>query len=666
MLDGRPDGASNPSTTTLVGQNVPVPRVDPVERILNLLTLLHESEIPLSRAEIIEQMAAGSTPYPDDPAALHQLFSSDRRTITAGLGVVIHQRVRGGEHAGQTEYWVDSAEIRLPELDLDDDERLVLALALAAVSRSVPQAGEAQLKLGTGWIGEAPLDLALEVPDPVVVLLDAIRSSQVVEILPGPLEATSGPVVIAPMAIVLSRGAWFSIGYAPGQTETPIAQHIDAVSTVSVQPGPAPVCTPLDEAMVEELLGRQRMLEIVATVRVDAIAAVRASLSDRVISRVADGDDVVMEVRIDDMALFRDWLFTLGHRAIVEQPASLRDQIAQWLADMVSAPPRVIDIPDLPAGPARRPGPEPAAQRLHRLLAIVPWLYRQRSVRVAEIAERVGASVRQVVRDLTLASMCGLPPYTSDSLYGFWVETDPDTSEEVVNVLHPNLLVDAVRLTTRQAASVAVALAALEALGGEPSDAVARLRAKLDAALGGADIRIELEEPPLLGALRAATEQHHQVRIGYVDLDDEITERIVDPLKLFVDRGHAYVITDDHLRGAERVFRVDRVISVEPTGATFTPRPVTPPAGRVWEWMIPDRQVVIVVPPGCEWVRERYAVTASSALDDGSMLLWLSVVSDTWLGALLIRCGAGAQVLSPPELTGLSSRLAAELAERYR
>ena len=654
------------STVRSISQTDDVSRVDPVERILNLLTLLHESEVALSRAEIVEQMAAGSTPYPADPAALHQLFSSDRRTITAGLGVVIHQRVRGGEYAGQTEYWVDSSEIRLPDLDLDDDERLVLALALATVSRSVPQAGEAQLKLGTGWIGEAPLDLALDVPDPVVALLDAIRSSQVVEILPGPLEATAGAVVMAPTAVVLSQGAWFAIGCGLDGPDTPIAQHIDAICTVTMRADRFPRCAPLDETTVEELLGRERSAEIVATVRVDAIAAVRASLSDRVISRISDGDEVLMEVRIDDMALFRDWLFSLGHRAIVEQPPSLRDQIAGWLQDMVTAPQRTIEIPEMPADPGRRPGPEPVAQRLHRLLAIVPWLYRQRSVRVAEIAERVGASVRQVVRDLTLASMCGLPPYTSDSLYGFWVETDPDTSDEVVNVLHPNLLVDAVRLTTRQAASVAVALAALEALGAEPTDAVARLRTKLDAALGGADIRIELEEPPLLGELRAATEQHRQVRIGYVDLDDEITERVVDPLKLFVDRGHAYVITDDHLRGAERVFRVDRVISIEPTGATFAPRPVTPPAGRVWEWMIPDRQVVIVVPPGCDWVRDRYAVAASVTLEDGSMVLWLSVVSDSWLASLLIRCGAGAQVLAPPEMAGLSSRLAAELADRYR
>lgn len=649
-----------------IDQTVRVPRVDPVERILNLLTLLHESRVPLSRAQIVEQMAEGSTPYPEDADALHQLFSSDRRTITAGLGVVIHQRIRSGEFAGQTEYWVDTSQIHLPDLGLDDDERLVLALALASVSRSVPQAGEAQLKLGTGWIGEAPLDLAFEVPDPVVVLVDAIRSRSDVEIAQTSLVGASSTETITPAAVVLSGGAWFCIGCVPGDITVPMVQRIDATSAVTIGAPTTHRCAALDEQTIAGLLGQRRFEEMVATVRVDAIAAVRASLSDRIMSRVEDGTDVVMEVRVDDMGLFRDWLFSLGPRAIVERPASLRATIAKWLEDMVDAPRRAIEVGPPPAEPGRRPGPEPVAQRLHRLLAIVPWLYRQRSVPVSEIAERVGASVRQVVRDLTLASMCGLPPYTSDALYGFWVDTDAETSEAVVNVLEPNLLVDAVRLTTRQAASVAVALSALEALGGEHGDAVRRLRTKLDDALGGADIRVQLDEPPFLGAVRVATERHDQIRIQYVDLDDEITERVIDPLKLFVDRGHSYVICDDHLRGAERVFRVDRVISVEPTGKRFDPRPVTPPAGRIWEWMVPDRQVVVVLPAGCEWVRDRYATTATTTLADGSMVVWLSVVSDTWLGALLIRCGTGAQVLSPPEMVDLSGRLAAELLERYR
>ena len=142
--------------------------------------------------------------------------------------------------------------------------------------------------------------------------------------------------------------------------------------------------------------------------------------------------------------------------------------------------------------------------------------------------------------------------------------------------------------------------------------------------------------------MRAAVERSERIRIEYVDLDDRVTERRVDPLKLFVDRGSAYLITDDHLRGEERVFRVDRLLSVAPTGEHFAPRRVTPPAGRTWAWMVPDREVVVRLPPGSQWVLDRYATTAHLTSDDGWLTVWLSVVSERWLTALLLRCGPGA------------------------
>jgi predicted DNA-binding transcriptional regulator YafY len=154
--------------TCSVVQTKRMARVDPVERVLNLLALLHESSQPLTRAQIAAKMARGSTPYASDAEALHQQFSADRRTLTLGLGVVVHQRVKGGSEAGQTEYWIDPAELRLPELHLDPEEQLVVALALAAVRRSVPLAGEAALKLSPVWAPSSPIDFVIDLPDPVV------------------------------------------------------------------------------------------------------------------------------------------------------------------------------------------------------------------------------------------------------------------------------------------------------------------------------------------------------------------------------------------------------------------------------------------------------------------------------------------------------------------
>lgn len=211
---------------------------------------------------------------------------------------------------------------------------------------------------------------------------------------------------------------------------------------------------------------------------------------------------------------------------------------------------------------------------------------------------------------------------------------------------------------------MAVALSALAALAGTDRAVVDRLRRKLDGALGGVDVRVRVEEPPLLDVVRRAAEDGERLRIRYVDLDDVVTERDVDPLKVFVDRGHSYVYTDDHLRGAERVFRVDRIVEAGPTGVRFTPRPVTPPAGSSWEWMVPDREVVVRLPPGAEAELDRTATLAHIVEDDGSVVAWLSVVSEAWLASLLVRCGPGAEVLDPPELVDVARRRCARQLAR--
>lgn len=640
-------------------------RVDPVERILNLLTLLHESPRPLTRAEIVERMARGSTPYPTDPDALHQLFANDRRTISNDLGVRINQRPAGGDQAGQTEYWVESVDLAFPELELDEEERLVLSLSLGALSRSDPFAGEALLKIGDSPLGrvELDLDLGVEVPRPVVHLIEACRRAQLVRLVD-----RGGGRLVSPAAVVFSRGSWFCVGTDGGEDMTLRVERIDREATVVTMVRDAEsVARPvrLDAARIQELVRGSGAGGDTAVVEVDVPTAVRAGLSDRVIDSEEYDDRVLLRVSVGDPVVFRHWLFALGDGARVLGPEDLRRSVVDWLTAMAEAPVADRSVPPRPPRAGRTSGPEPAAQRLHRLLAIVPWLYRQRSVPVAEIAARVGASVDQVVRDLTLASMCGVPPYTTDALYGFWVDTDPDDGQSVVNVLHANFLVDTVRLSPRQAAAVSVALAGVDALGGDEVAAARRLRDKLDTAFGDAAVHVDLDAPLHLSDLRAAVQRGERTRIEYVDLDDVVTTREIDPLRVFIDRGHSYVIADDRLRGAERVFRVDRILSVAGTGEWFEPRPVTAPAGQSWEWMVPDREVVVVVPAGNEWVIDRYATTASMIDDDGSLVIWLSVVSDRWLESLLLRCGPGTAVLAPEDSRDLVAATARTVLARY-
>src|SRR6185436_7407385 len=57
-----------------------------------------------------------------------------------------------------------------------------------------------------------------------------------------------------------------------------------------------------------------------------------------------------------------------------------------------------------------------AAERLQRMLAVVPWVIAHPGVRLAEVAGRFGIPERELERDLEVLPLCGLPPYTPDTL----------------------------------------------------------------------------------------------------------------------------------------------------------------------------------------------------------------------------------------------------------
>ncbi|MGE5763764.1 MAG: protein pafC, partial [Mycobacterium leprae] len=63
-----------------------------------------------------------------------------------------------------------------------------------------------------------------------------------------------------------------------------------------------------------------------------------------------------------------------------------------------------------------------ATARLPRLLALVPYLLHHPGAEVGHVARLFGVSERQLLADLTLVWMCGLPGHTPGDLIEVSVE----------------------------------------------------------------------------------------------------------------------------------------------------------------------------------------------------------------------------------------------------
>jgi len=316
-----------------------------------------------------------------------------------------------------------------------------------------------------------------------------------------------------------------------------------------------------------------------------------------------------------------------------------------------------------------------AGQRLHRLLAVLTWLARQGRAPVAELAERFGLSPDELIADLELAACCGLPPYTPDQLMEIMVD-----EQEVVANLGPELARPR-RLTAAEGFALAAAARAIEAVpGADPDGSLARGLDKLEAVLGHRDrLRIDLGEPPHLAELRGAVESGAQVELGYYSVSsDEESLRVVDPLSVLALDGHWYLDGYCHRAGDRRRFRVDRVLSVRPTGKTVdggvsdsssegssAPRP-----GDVGEAAFvpgPDAVVARVAVDGEGlWLTDAVPTVGLESLPDGRTVVLLAVASPVWFDRLLLRLGPHAEVLGPPELVDAGRRAADRLLDRYR
>jgi proteasome accessory factor C len=293
-----------------------------------------------------------------------------------------------------------------------------------------------------------------------------------------------------------------------------------------------------------------------------------------------------------------------------------------------------------------------AAERLERLLAIVPWVVAQDGPTVTQTCERFGISERDLIADLNLLFMCGIYPYTPDAL----IEVDIDGGR--VWVRFADWFRRPLRLTPPEGLALVAAARALLGVPGEgsPDDrgALASAVSKLEMVLGAGGeeaFEVELGAAPaeVLRTLQQAAGEQRKVRVGYYSFGrDEVGERVVRPWRLFSSGGHWYLLAWCEKVADRRLFRVDRVRS-----AVLLQERFEPPEGlgrvSVYDGRPEDPLVVLDLARGAHWVVERYPHEGSMDLGDGTIRVRLRASSRAWLERLLLRAGPDATVVSGAE-----------------
>ncbi len=302
------------------------------------------------------------------------------------------------------------------------------------------------------------------------------------------------------------------------------------------------------------------------------------------------------------------------------------------------------------------------AQRLNRILAMLPWVIAHPGATVDEVTSRFGYSQKELVADLDLVFVCGLPGYGPGDLMEAYVDGD----EVIVDMA--DYFSRPLRLSPPEALGLLAAGMALASTDQAPP-ALERAVEKLAAVVlpGAADtLAVELAaEPDVLDTLRAAAGEHEVVNITYLALaTNEESVRDVEPWTVFSSLGNWYLSAHCRLKGEERVFRVDRIREARPQGERFDPPAVLPSPEVRFTPSEDDVYATLALGPRARWVAEYYPVEVIE--DRGDTLVVRFAASDPMVAArLLLRLGPTAELVDGDAVEASVASLRAEILRRY-
>lgn len=306
-----------------------------------------------------------------------------------------------------------------------------------------------------------------------------------------------------------------------------------------------------------------------------------------------------------------------------------------------------------------------AKDQVARLLTLVPYLHAHGQVRLDDAAAALGVEPAQLLGDLKVLLMCGLPGGYPDDL----IDVDLDALEGpeadgVIRVSNADYLARPLRLTPTEATAIIVALRALRSSASEETrEVVDRALAKLEAAAaeGSAAPQIDPgeESPQRLDQVRLEDDLHdavarqRQVHLTYfVASRDEQSERTVDPRGVVTAHGFRYLDAWCHSAEAPRLFRLDRIRSatVLDTPIETAPEPPRDLSDGLFTRASDTTPVTLELDREARWIVEYYPVEAVRTRRGGRLEVDLLIADELWLQRLLLRLAPHARVTRPAEL----------------
>jgi proteasome accessory factor C len=216
---------------------------------------------------------------------------------------------------------------------------------------------------------------------------------------------------------------------------------------------------------------------------------------------------------------------------------------------------------------------ENAAERALRLLDLVPFILVNQGISINQLAKEFNVSKEEIIKDLNLLFVCGLPGYTPLELI------DISFEDELVYLRDPQNLAEPRTLTISEMIVTRIALGALYELipdrekRAEIQSLQKKLSALYESAIPENAIHVEIDkELQTQRIVENAIQAGKNLSIKYLNLTkDEISGREITPMELVSNEQGTTLNAFCHRVGAVRSFKIAQIITAEENdgGPTF-------------------------------------------------------------------------------------------------
>jgi proteasome accessory factor BC len=653
------------------------------ERLLNLLIALLNTKYGLRRSELRLKVYHDTS---GNDVAFGRMFERDKNDLRQ-FGFEVETVTDHGwseDDPATTRYRIGKESNRLPDLQLSPGEWTVLLLASQLWERAAlgSAAANALRKLqASGRLADIELPVGVQPRirpagqafDDVV----AAMHSQHPVMFPY-LAGTTGKEeqrTVEPWGLGSRFGQWYLTGFdrtrqAPRHFR--LSRFTGPVSVLDKE-----TYTPPPNFNIREELDRLPELPLrtaVVDVREGRLLSLRrrATPAPATSAESADDGDERLLVGFRDVEVLAEELASYGPDAVAREPEALVTAVRNRLrnaAAFCSAP-----VPDYRFGdslPGRSTRKRTSEDQLKRMLQLVPFLVHNQGLHIEDVAARFGITPRELESDLRILICSGLPEgYPDDLLDIHWEEGHVYITQDL-DLTRP------VRFTVDEACAL---LTGLETLNGLPElaegGALESVTLKLMAAAGEEGLRAASLAGPEVGpadsavldTVRSAIQERSQLRLVYLSAQrDQVSERDVDPLRLYSLDNTWYFEAYCHSAEGLRNFRLDRVQEVWPNGQPATTR-IRPEDGFPAKLFTPnddDTTVRVQLTRQGAGLADDYYAERVARLPDGGLVAEIRFGNTAWLPMFVAQHGGAARILEPSELVAAAQGWIQAALARY-